>query len=248
MIKAADIKAEITALANPEKARVLARFFKTGKGEYGYGDKFLGIAVPQVRGVAKRHAAAIPLDEIVPLLADGYHEIRLCALLLAVCRYAVKKSPDEEKEKIFRLYTGNTRYINNWDLVDLSAPGIVGAHLYGKECGLLYRYAASGDIWQQRIAMVSTLAFIRRGDNTHTFSLAEKLLGTKEPLIQKAAGWMLREAGKRDRPALEKFLSVHACRMPRTMLRYAIEKFSENERAYYMRSGKTSSRRCSGLI
>lgn len=238
MTKAEEIRAEITTLANPEKAHVLSRFFKTGEGEYGYGDKFLGITVPQIRNVAKRHAATIRTEEIHPLLADEYHETRLCALLLLVCKYSDKKTEPEEREQIFRTYTENTRYINNWDLVDLSAPGIVGAHLYGKDCGLLYRYADSDDMWKQRIAIVSTYTFIRNGENTHTFTLAEKLLGTKEDLIQKAAGWMLREAGKRDKPALEKFLSGHAYNMPRTMLRYAIEKFPEDERKYYMQLGK----------
>lgn len=240
MTKTVEIRAEITALANPEKAQILSRFFKTGKGEYGYGDKFLGVTVPQIRSVIKQYAAKTDITEILPLLSDKYHECRMGALLLLVSKYSDKKSTSADKEQIFGIYTGNTRYINNWDLVDLSAPGIPGAHLYGKDCTLLYRYAASNDMWKQRIAIVSTFTFIRNGDNTHTFSLAEKLLGTKEDLIQKAAGWMLREAGKRDKPSLEKFLTKHAAGMPRTMLRYAIEKFPENERKHYMQSGKPS--------
>lgn len=239
MNKATEIRKELQALANPEKAQVLSRYFKTGEGEYGYGDKFLGITVPQTRSVAKRHAPETRVDETIPLLADEYHEVRLCALLLLVIKYSDKKSTTEQREHIFKTYTENTRYINNWDLVDLSAPAIVGAHLYGKECKLLYEYAAADDIWKQRIAIVSTYTFICNGDNTHTFRLAEQLLATKEDLIQKAAGWMLREAGKRDKPALEKFLAKHAGTMPRTMLRYAIEKFPENERRQYMQAGRT---------
>lgn len=234
---AAEIKASLSALGTPEKAEALSRFFKTGEGEYGYGDKFLGVTVPQIRSVIKQYAGKTDIAGALPLLSDEYHECRMGALLLLAGKYSDKKSTPAVKEQIFEIYTGNTRYINNWDLVDLSAPGIPGAHLYGKDCTLLYRYAASDDMWKQRIAIVSTLTFIRNGDNTHTFNLAEELLGTKEDLIQKATGWMLREAGKRDKPALEKFLTEHAGNMPRTMLRYAIEKFPENERKHYMQSG-----------
>lgn len=238
--RAETVRDELLALSDGEKARQLARFFKTGEGEYGYGDKFLGITVPQIRNAVKRHLAQIRVDDTLPLLSDIYHECRLAALLLLVYKYASPQSTPAVREQIFTLYTGNTRYINNWDLVDLSAPGITGKHLCGKDCSLLYRYAATSDIWKQRIAIVSTYTFIRNGDNTHTFNLAEQLVGTREDLIQKATGWMLREAGKRDRTALETFLGKHAATMPRTMLRYAIEKFSPDERQYYMQLGKES--------
>ncbi|MBQ8360780.1 MAG: DNA alkylation repair protein [Bacteroidaceae bacterium] len=215
-----------------EKAVVLPRFFKTGKGEYGEGDRFLGIAVPNIRLVAKQYSHA-PLEVVSRLLDSEWHEYRMCALLILVIQY--KQASVEQKQIIFDLYLSRTERINNWDLVDLSAPNIVGEHLCGEaDRMILYRLADSPLLWERRIAMVSTLTFIRRGDFGDTFALADKLVNSNHELMQKAVGWMLREMGKRDISLLRTFLDKHAATMPRTMLRYAIEKMDSTERRKWM--------------
>ena len=215
-----------------EKAIVLPRFFKTGEGEYGEGDKFLGITVPHIRLVARQYGHA-PLEVVNRLLDSEWHECRMCALLILVMQY--KKATEEDKQAIFNLYLSRTERINNWDLVDLSAPGIVGEHLYPcTDRSILYRLAESPLLWNRRIAMVSTLTFIRRGDFNDTFALADKLVTSRHDLMQKAVGWMLREMGKRNIALLRIFLDKHAATMPRTMLRYAIEKMDSAERHDWM--------------
>lgn len=217
---------------NAEKAIVLPRFFKTGKGEYGEGDRFLGVTVPNIRLVAKQYSNA-PLEVVNRLLDSEWHECRMCALLILVIQY--KKATKELKQKIFDLYLSRTERINNWDLVDLSAPNIVGEHLYPcNDRTILYQLADSPLLWERRIAMVSTLTFIRRGEFNDTFSLADKLVDSRHDLMQKAVGWMLREMGKRDIALLRIFLNKHASTMPRTMLRYAIEKMEATERTEWM--------------
>ena len=215
-----------------EKAIVLPRFFKTGEGEYGEGDKFLGITVPHIRLVARQYGHA-PLEVVNRLLDSEWHECRMCALLILVMQY--KKATEEDKQAIFNLYLSRTERINNWDLVDLSAPGIVGEHLYPcTDRSILYRLAESPLLWNRRIAIVSTLTFIRRGDFNDTFALADKLVTSRHDLMQKAVGWMLREMGKRNIALLRIFLDKHAATMPRTMLRYAIEKMDSAERHDWM--------------
>lgn len=215
-----------------EKAIVLPRFFKTGKGEYGEGDKFLGVTVPNIRLVAKQYSH-VPLEVVSRLLDSEWHECRMCALLILVMKY--KKAAEQEKQAIFDLYLSRTERINNWDLVDLSAPNIVGEHLYSStDRTILYRLAESPLLWERRIAMVSTLCFIRKGDFGDTFTLADKLVNSTHDLMQKAVGWMLREMGKRDISLLRIFLDKHASTMPRTMLRYAIEKMDSAERHEWM--------------
>lgn len=215
-----------------EKAMILPRFFKTGKGEYGEGDSFLGVTVPNIRLVAKQYSNA-PLKVVNRLLDSEWHECRMCALLILVIQY--KKATKELKQKIFDLYLSRTERINNWDLVDLSAPNIVGEHLVPcNDRTILYQLADSPLLWERRIAMVSTLTFIRRGEFNDTFSLADKLVDSRHDLMQKAVGWMLREMGKRDIALLRIFLNKHASTMPRTMLRYAIEKMEATERTEWM--------------
>ncbi len=215
-----------------EKAMILPRFFKTGKGEYGEGDSFLGVTVPNIRLVAKQYSNA-PLEVVNRLLDSEWHECRMCALLILVIQY--KKATKELKQKIFDLYLSRTERINNWDLVDLSAPNIVGEHLVPcNDRTILYQLANSPLLWERRIAMVSTLTFIRRGEFNDTFSLADKLVDSRHDLMQKAVGWMLREMGKRDIALLRIFLNKHASTMPRTMLRYAIEKMEATERTEWM--------------
>ena len=213
--------------SDDEKRIVLPRFFKTGKGEYGEGDRFMGVVVPNTRKVAKENAA-VSWEVIEALLESEWHECRLCALLILVERY--KKHPEET----VRFYLENTRGINNWDLVDLSAPYILGRYLTQHEDrSVLYALAVSENMWEQRIAVVSTLALIRDNQFDDTMKLAEKFMGTKHDLMQKATGWMLREVGKRDERTLTAFLDKYCQQMPRTMLRYAIEKLTPEQRAHY---------------
>lgn len=232
MATAHEIQQELEKYVDPVKKEYLPRFFKTGKGQYGEGDCFLGIVVPHVRTVAKKFKEA-SFEVMEELLFSPWHECRLCALLMMVERF--KKSDEEERAKIYSFYLNHTHRINNWDLVDLSAPYIVGEHLKDKSREELYRRADSSLLWDQRIAVVSTHAFIRSGDYSDIYALAEKLLYHKHDLMQKAIGWMLREAGKRDKTLLVAFLEKHHKQMPRTMLRYAIEKFSIEERTYFMK-------------
>lgn len=212
-----------------EKKIVLPCFFKTGKGEYGEGDRFLGIVVPNTRKVAKEFSD-VSLDVVEALLESEWHECRLCALLILVERF--RKNPEDT----VRFYLDHTKGINNWDLVDLSAPYILGTYLTRKEDrSVLYELASSDIMWEQRIAVVSTLMLIRHNQFEDTLKLAAMFLGTRHDLMQKAVGWMLREVGKRDENLLKEFLDKHCAVMPRTMLRYAIEKFPPEIRAHYMR-------------
>ena len=218
--------------ASPDKAGILRTFFKTGPGQYGEGDIFIGVKVPEIRTVSKIFKD-LDLNTILKLLRSPIHEERLLALLILIHRYAGSTPP--EKKNIVDVYLGNTRYINNWDLVDLSAPKIIGDWLKDKDRRILGTLAHSKNIWERRIAIVATHAFIRDRQLSDTFHIAQTLLHDKEDLIHKAVGWMLREAGKRDVPALKNFLSPRHTLMPRTMLRYAIERFPEKERQEYLK-------------
>jgi len=229
----ARVRRLLRAAADPAQIPVLRRFFKTGPGEYGEGDVFLGVKVPRIRALlgGLDHLA---LGDIESLLGSPIHEERMLALLLLVRRF--ERCRDEAgRRAIHDLYLANTSRVNNWDLVDATAPTLVGAHLEGGRRDILYHLARSPSLWERRIAMVATLRFIRAGDLDDAFAIAGMLLDDPEDLLHKAAGWMLREAGKRDRPALERFLGRHRRRMPRTMLRYAIEKFPEPLRRRYLR-------------
>jgi len=229
---ASEIQQELEAYIDPVKREYLPRFFKTGKGQYGEGDKFLGVVVPNTRQVAKRHKGE-PFGVMADLLQSEWHECRLCALLMLVERF--RKSDNKEKKTIYDFYLSQTARINNWDLVDLSAPGIVGEYLKDKPREDLYRLADSSLLWDQRIAVVSTYTLIKNGDFIDILALSERLLRHKHDLMQKAVGWMLREMGKRDKDLLVQFLEKHCRTMPRTMLRYAIEKFPEEERREFMK-------------
>ena len=228
---AKDIQKQLEILSTPEKKEFLPYFFKTGKGQYGEGDKFLGVVVPEIRKVAKVNKDIL-YDELKKLFRSEYHECRLCALLVLVERF--KRAAEEERKTIFGFYLDNTSYINNWDLVDLSCYHIVGEYLLDKDRSVLYKLAESDLLWDQRIAVVSTIAFIRRNDFEDILLLSEKLLNHKHDLMHKACGWMLREVGKRDEVVLKSFLDKHHKAMPRTMLRYSIEKLAKDERAHYM--------------
>ena len=225
------IKKALRALADPVIAQHSLRFFKTGRGQYGEGDKFLGIRVPVIRTHAKTFADT-SLEEIQKLLHAPFHEERLCALFMLVQKFS--RSGEAEKAHIFQVYLNNTRHINNWDLVDSSAYHIVGAFLEDKDRQPLFALARSASLWERRIAIVATLHFIRQTDFDDTLALARILIDDKEDLIHKAVGWMLREIGKRNSSIAKNFLKKYSKQMPRTMLRYAIEKFSEQERKAYM--------------
>jgi len=227
-----DIKEEFQKLKNPEHAVQLQRYFKTGKGEYGEGDIFLGLRVPVIRKTARKYKT-ISLEIAVKFLHSPFHEERLFALLVMI--EMLKKANGIDKEKIYNLYLNNTEYINNWDLVDLSAGKIIGSYLFDRSREPLYLLAKSKYIWERRIAIISTSYFISKNDFEDTLNIAEVLLQDKEDLIQKAVGWMLREVGKRDLETEERFLKLHYKLMPRTMLRYAIEKFPEAKRQIYLK-------------
>ncbi|MDD5569170.1 MAG: DNA alkylation repair protein [Candidatus Pacebacteria bacterium] len=228
---ASKIKKELEKAGDKERARNSRWFFKTGKGEYGEGDIFWGIKVPEQRQIAKKFSH-ISLKEIEELLHDKVHECRLTALLVLVEKYA--KAGEKEKEIIFKFYLKNYKYINNWDLVDLSAPKIVGDFLLSKNRKILYELAKSDNVWKKRIAVLVTFAFIKNKDLTDALKIAEILLNDEHDLIRKAVGWMLRETGKRDKKAEIDFLEKYASQMPRVMLRYAIEKLSPAERSYFL--------------
>ena len=231
-ITAKIVEVAITAAGNPEKAAGAKRFFKTGPGQYGEGDIFLGVNNPTVRQMAKEYRE-LPIMETIKLLENQYHEIRLCALLILVEHY--RKGEEPLRERILELYLKSTRYINNWDLVDLSAPDIVGEAALNKNHDMLDCLAGSPYLWDQRIAMVATLTPIRHGEFAATLRLAERFLPHPHDLMHKAAGWMLREVGKHDRSVLTKFLLKHKLAMPRTMLRYAIEHYPEEQRKAFLK-------------
>ena len=228
---AAHAREALMALANPVKADFLAGFFKTGKGEYGEGDQFLGITVPAVRGVAMQFRS-LPLKECEVLLQSKYNDVRLLALIILVRHY--ERGDESVREAIFQIYLKHRQFVNNWNLVDSSAAQVVGAHLLNRNRKLLYELVTSKSLWDRRIAVISTFAFIRKNDFTDIFKLSEQLLEDRHDLMHKACGWMLREVGKRDESALKGFLKRFHQRMPRTMLRYAIERFSPAVRKAYL--------------
>ena len=225
------VRRDIRKVARADRAEISKWFFKTGPGEYGAGDRFLGVTVPQLRALARKHQN-LPLAQTVRLLRSPWHEERLLALLILVGQYARGEAP--AREAIHQAYLRNTRSINNWDLVDTSAAQIVGAHLETRDRRLLRRLARSESVWERRIAMIATHHYIRRDDFTDALAIAALLRRDPHDLIHKAVGWMLREIGKRDRTAEERFLRAHSRTMPRTMLRYAIEKFPPPLRRKYM--------------
>jgi 3-methyladenine DNA glycosylase AlkD len=227
-----EIRRELRSLADAQQAKNLQRFFKTGPGQYGEGDVFLGIKVPTLRKLAGKQKLA-SVDEVRPLLESSIHEERFVALLMLISAYA--RADDAGKEAIYRLYLGSTAYVNNWDLVDTSAEHIVGAFLWARDKGPLSTLARSACLWERRIAVISTFHFIKRDSFEPTLRIAEMLLSDGEDLIHKAVGWMLREVGKRDIEVEERFLRRHYKRMPRTMLRYAIERFPESKRQAYLK-------------
>jgi 3-methyladenine DNA glycosylase AlkD len=229
--RASDVRRALRDAADPVKAKGLQRFFKTGKGDYGEGDRFLGVMVPIQRSIVKRFRR-MSIGEATKLLHSPYHEERLTALLLLVDRYG--RGMQDEKERIYKTYLANTRWINNWDLVDLSAPNIVGQHLVERPRSILRRLARSRNLWERRIAIISTATFIRQNDFDDTLEIGEMLLRDRHDLIHKAVGWMLREVGKRDRKTLDSFLNTHRVHLPRTALRYAIERHSAKERKRYL--------------
>ncbi|MEI6846472.1 MAG: DNA alkylation repair protein [Chlorobiaceae bacterium] len=226
------IQSRLEELANPEAARFALRFFKTAPGEYGEGDLFRGIRVPVLRKLSLTFDH-VPLPEVIRLLASAFHEDRLLALLLLMRQFS--KGEEPLREKIYNLYLANTGHINNWDLVDVSAEHIAGKFLRFRDRAQLYWLAQSQSLWERRIAIMATFHFIRQGEFTDTLALAVMLLDDREELIHKAVGWMLREVGKRDIAAEEEFLQNHYRKMPRVMLRYAIERFMRERREEYLK-------------
>ena len=228
---AAGIERRLLAMRDPARATSLQRFFKTRPGEYGEGDRFIGLTLPQIRGQVKA-LRELPLTQVNTLLDSPWHEARTLAVALLAEQYA--RATPQAQRAIYELYLRRTDRINNWDLVDISAPRVVGTHLITRSRAPLRRLARSQSLWERRIAMVSTYAFIRRGELDDALDIARRLLGDRHDLIHKAVGWMLREVGKKDERVLRKFLDQHAPDMPRTALRYAIERLSPALRAQYM--------------
>ena len=225
------VKAELEKLSDPEHAMKLQGFFKTGEGEYGEGDIFLGVRVPDQRRIAKKYKN-IPLTSVIELLQSGIHEHRLTALFILTEQF--NKGDEEARQRIVDLYLSNAAYVNNWDLVDSSAHKILGAWLVGRPREVLYEMAESDSLWERRISVISTFAFINRGDLADALALAKALIDDGHDLIHKASGWVLREVGKKDQSALETFLLEHYEKMSRTMLRYAIERLPEERKRFYM--------------
>ncbi len=232
MAKANELIKELDSLKNPQKAKILAWFFKTGKGQYGEGDIFLGLTVPLQRSVARKYYKDLPLPEIKKFLQSKIHEHRFTALEILVMKFEAAAEP--EKKQIFNFYLLNSTRVNNWDLVDTSAPYIVGEYLTDRPRQILHKLTRSENLWQRRIAIVATYAFIRRDDFYETLQIAKILLPDSHDLIHKAVGWMLREVGKRDSQVLRDFLRQNYAQIPRVTLRYAIEKFSVAERKKYL--------------
>jgi 3-methyladenine DNA glycosylase AlkD len=226
------LQQELQQLADSKQKDILQRFFKTGQGEYGEGDVFLGIKVPVQRKVAKKYQT-LPLSEIQKLLTSQIHEYRFTALILLIQHYI--KAATHQKTVLFDFYLKNTKHINNWDLVDISAPKIVGDYLLDKSKEVLYQLAESSNLWERRIAIIATMTLIKNNQLNDTLQLAEILLNDEHDLIHKAVGWMLREVGKQDQNIEEGFLKKHYQKMPRTMLRYAIEKFDPETRQFYLK-------------
>ncbi len=226
-----ELRRRMLAEANERRAAASRRFFKTGPGEYGEGDRFIGLTLPQMRRL-EREAGDFPMNNIVDLLRSPIHEERLLALLVLVRRF--RKSDERTRSTIYRQYYRHRRFVNNWDLVDLSAPSIVGRYLERRKRDVLFRLARSKSLWDRRIAMITTQYFIRQNDFKDALAVAKMLLGDREDLIHKASGWMLREIGKRDFSAEEAFVRKHVRAMPRTMLRYAVEKWPPRMRREIM--------------
>ncbi|HKI45789.1 MAG TPA: DNA alkylation repair protein [Balneolales bacterium] len=227
-----DIRLELQKAANPKIASFLQGFFKTGRGQYGEGDQFRGIKVPVIRKIVRK-ARSLSMDEVISMLDSSWHEDRLLALFVWV--YQFEKAGEAGREKIFRAYLDHSGHINNWDLVDLSTPTIMGGYLFNRDRSILYEMARSNNLWDRRKAVMATSYFIRNNDFDDTLSLAEILLHDSEDLIHKAVGWMLREIGKRDSETEESFLKKYYKDMSRTMLRYAIERFPEESRQAYLK-------------
>lgn len=223
---------KLQALSDAEKREIFPKFFKAGKGEYGEGDRFLGVTVPNIRAIAKLHKD-ISIEEIRELIQSEWHEVRLCALIIMVEKS--KKKDEALRKELFNLYLSQTKRINNWDLVDLSCRFIIGEYLLDKSRDILYQLAQSSLLWDNRIAIVSTYAFIRKGQLEDTYVLSDLMMQHPHDLMHKAIGWMLRETGKRNPERLYDYVMSHRADMPRTMLRYAIEKFSPKERAILMK-------------
>ncbi|MBN2102332.1 MAG: DNA alkylation repair protein [Candidatus Aenigmarchaeota archaeon] len=227
-----NLRSDMKKLSNSEKAKLYSRYFKTGKGEYGEGDIFIGLTVPEQRKLSKEYKG-LSLNDIQELLKSKIHEERLTGLLILVLQY--KKADEKLKGKIVEMYLSNTKNINNWDLVDLSAPNIPGDYFLKRERSFIYKLSKSKNLWEKRIAVLSTFAFIKNEEFDDSLKIAEILMNDKHDLIHKAVGWMLREIGKKDQFAEEKFLKKYHKAMPRTMLRYAIEKFNSEKREVYLR-------------
>ena len=224
---------DLQALGSPEKAAFLSRFFKTGIGQYGAGDLFLGVTMPEIRMLVKKYKY-LPIDDWKQLIYSPFHEFRMAALIGLMQRFQQSKKEENTQKTIFELYLTHLNYINNWDLVDVTCRDIVGAFLLNKDRSILYELAQSSHLWSQRVAIVSTWYFIARHQFADTIRISELLLTHKHDLIHKAVGWMLREIGKRDELTLVEFLDTHVKQMPRTALRYAIERFPESTRKYYL--------------
>jgi 3-methyladenine DNA glycosylase AlkD len=231
-VNADEIHEKLRQFGDPQHAQILRRFFKTGPGEYGEGDQFVGLRVPEMRKLSKEYYS-LPLSETIRLLRSPIHEARFLALLLLICAYA--RGDVYARERIFNQYLDNARFINNWDLVDVSAEHIVGAQLQNGGRERLITLGESSLLWERRIAVMATFCYIKHGEFDETLRIAEILLRDPEDLVHKAVGWMLREVGKRSFPVEESFLRKHYKSMPRTMLRYAIEKFPESLRRQYLR-------------
>ncbi|MCX6779298.1 MAG: DNA alkylation repair protein [Candidatus Magasanikbacteria bacterium] len=226
------IQKKLRQMAKKEKALTLARFFKTGPGQYAEGDKFLGVVVPQIRSLVKKNTD-LSLKDILKLVHSPFHEERLLGLLIMVAQYPL--ASQEKKQQLFKMYIKNTRYINNWDLVDLTAEHIVGAYLEKTNKKIIWQLAKSSNLWEKRIAILSTFKYIKKGQPDLTLSIAKELMRDKHDLIHKAIGWMLREVGKRCSQAKEEeFLSQYGRLMPRTALRYAIERLPTSKKKYFM--------------
>ncbi|TXH00216.1 MAG: DNA alkylation repair protein [Candidatus Moraniibacteriota bacterium] len=225
---------EVKALSDPDRAIIFARFFKSGPSQYGEGDKFLGIMVPQVRQLVGKYYRQLEHSDLDQLLSSPYHEIRLFALLVLVKKYQQTKL-EEEKTNLYKYYLANRVHINNWDLVDVTTPQLVGDYLLTHPRDILYQLASSDNLWERRISIMATFAFIRAGEYEDTIKISKILLHDSHDLIHKAVGWMLREMGKKDKSLLINYLNESASVMPRTMLRYSIEKLTEAERQYYLK-------------
>lgn len=232
---AQDARQKLKSLASPATAKVSATFFKTGPGQYGEGDIFIGIKIPVLRQVAKGFKG-LSLTEIDSLLQSPIHEERMLALLILVS--SVERGDEAYHKQAFDFYSSRTQYVNNWDLVDTSAPAIVGGYLVGKARKPLLKWAKSKVLWERRIAIVATQYFIRRDDFSDTLTISKLLMSDPEDLLHKATGWMLRQVGKRHQPTLVEFLNEHSSNMPRTMLRYAIERLSAEQREGFLRGAK----------